>query len=258
MKRKKKLIVAGNWKMNPLSGDAAVKLAADIKKKLGKKKGVADVFIAPPFPFLAPVATRLQRSRIRLAAQDAAAERVGAHTGEVSPAMLKSLGVELVIIGHSERRAAGLTDQAVNARLLCSLKEGHQAILCVGERERDSAGDYFGLIEAQLRIGLHGVSAPQLRRLMIAYEPVWAIGTGIHATAENVQEMKLFIQKVLTDLFGRAAAQKMIILYGGSVTEENAAELLEKGEADGFLVGGASLKSASFAAIIQITDTYGA
>jgi triosephosphate isomerase len=244
--------------MNPLSADAAVKLTSDIKKKLGNKKGVAEIFVAPPFPFLAQVGARAKRSRMHLAAQDAAAERAGAYTGEVSPAMLKSLGVELVILGHSERRAAGLTDQAVNARLLCALKEGHQAIVCVGEKERDSAGDYFGFIESQLRIGLHGVTSAQLRRLMIAYEPVWAIGTGTNATAENVQEMKLFIQKILTDLFGRSAAQKMIILYGGSVTPENAAELLEKGEADGFLVGGASLKSSSFAEIIHITDTYGA
>jgi triosephosphate isomerase len=250
-------LVIGNWKMNPNSLSKAEMLAKDLKKALGSKDSIAHVAVAAPFVYSSTIGKLFAKSRIALAAQDVSHEVEGAHTGETSVEMLKDLKVAYVIAGHSERRAQGESNEEVSKNTARILKSGMTAVVCVGEKTRDTQGDYFGVIETQLRIVLREVPASSVGRLVIAYEPVWAIGTGKHASAEDVQEMKLFIQKVIADTHGRKAVAKVRVLYGGSVTKDNAEELLETGRADGFLVGGSSLKALEFAAIIKIADAYG-
>jgi triosephosphate isomerase len=165
--------------------------------------------------------------------------------------MLKDLGVTYVIIGHSERREMGETDEQVNKKLHSVLKEGLTPVVCIGEKKRDQWGRYLGQVESQIRKACAGISKAKLEQLVIAYEPIWAIGTGDTATSADVHEMKIFIQKVLTDIFGRGPAHKVRILYGGSVNAKNAAELMQEGMADGFLVGGASLRAEEFVGVIK-------
>jgi triosephosphate isomerase (TIM) len=165
--------------------------------------------------------------------------------------MLQNLNVTHVIIGHSERRALGESDDIVNKKLIAVLKAGLTGVVCVGERERDHAAHYLTGIERQIRHACAKVSKAKLEQVVIAYEPIWAIGTGNNATPDDVHEMKLFIEKVLTDLYGRNEAQKVRILYGGSVIARNAEIIYTQGMVDGFLVGGASLRPSEFCAIVQ-------
>lgn len=255
MKTHSTRLIIGNWKMNPQSEASAVSLYKDIARTSAKRKGVS-LAIAAPFVFIPALAHSDKKKSIVLCAQDASAEPSGAHTGSISLPMLKSYGVSMVIIGHSERRAAGETDEQVEQKAKAALKAGMAAVVCVGERARDKQGDYFGFVQGQVRSVLHELPKAHLRRLTIAYEPIWAIGTGNTATPEDVQEMKLFIQKCIADSCGRAAVSQVKIIYGGSVDPENALSLLEAGNADGFLVGGASLKAAAFNRIIEISSTY--
>jgi len=249
-------LIVGNWKLNPDTLGKARKLFLDTRKEIGRKKLQSIVAVAPPFPFLSEMERLSPSQRIGLSAQDVFFESIGAHTGEVSLPMLKSVGVTSVIVGHSERRAAGETDTEIYKDIQAIFKSGVTAIVCVGEKERDVHGNYFSVVEAQLRSALRDIPKSKLKQLVIAYEPVWAIGTGNHATAEDVHEMKLFIQKIIADVFDRAAIKKVRVLYGGSVKEKNAQELFEKGNVDGFLVGGASLKPKEFAGIIKVAEAY--
>jgi len=242
--------------MNPATLGDARKLFLATRKAIGRKKIITQVAVAPPFPFLSEMERLSPSQRIGLSAQDVFFESIGAHTGEVSLPMLKSVGVTSVIVGHSERRAAGETDAEIYKDIQAIFKSGVTAIVCVGEQARDSHGNYFGIVEAQLRSALRDIPKSKLSQLVIAYEPVWAIGTGKHATAEDVHEMKLFIQKIVADQFGRPAIKKVRVLYGGSVKETNAQELFEDGRVDGFLIGGASLNPVEFGKIIHIADDY--
>ena len=249
-------LVVGNWKMNPATLAKAKKLFVDIRTKLKQRPKYVKPVIAPPFPFISEIERLSPSRRIELAAQDVFFESIGAHTGEVSVPMLKSVGVSMVIVGHSERRARGESDDEIYRDVQAVLGAKVTAIICVGERERDAQGNYFSVVEAQLRAALRDVDAKELKRIVIAYEPVWAIGTGKTASAEDAHEMKLFIQKLLTDRFSRKAADTVRILYGGSVKKGNAAELLHIGGVDGFLIGGASLKAAEFIHIINTAEQY--
>lgn len=249
-------LIIGNWKMNPDTVGAAKKLFIDIRKGLGRHKPQAEIVIAAPFPFLSELERLSPSQRILLGAQDIHHEKGGAYTGEVSLSMLQSVGVSHIIIGHSERRAAGETDHEIYENTQAVLKGKEVAVVCVGEKERDLHGNYFSVVEAQLRSAIREVKPAQLSSLVIAYEPVWAIGTGHTATAADAQEMKLFIQKILTDRFGRSALKKVRIVYGGSVKPQNAKALLEEGNVDGFLIGGASLKATDFCNIIKTAETY--
>ena len=242
--------------MNPDTLGKARKLFLDTRKAVGRKKLETQIAIAPPFPFLSEMRRLSPSQRIELSAQDVYFESIGAHTGEVSIPMLQSVGVTSVIIGHSERRAAGETDAEIYKDVQATLKTGVTAIVCVGEKARDEQGNYFGIVEAQLRSAFRDIPKVKLSQLVVAYEPVWAIGTGATATSEDVHEMKLFIQKVIADTFGRPAIKKVRILYGGSVKKKNAQELLEVGKVDGFLIGGASLHPKEFAEIIHTAETY--
>lgn len=250
------LLIVGNWKMNPESLTSARQLFIDIRGAIAKKKLAPTVAIAPPTPFLTEIGKLSPSKRISLVAQTVSVNQSGAHTGESSVSMLKSVGVASVIIGHSERRASGVTDEMVVAKTIAVLKAGMTAIVCVGEKERDTHGHYFTTVETQLQAVLKGLSKASLSRLVVAYEPIWAIGTGNTATAEDAHEMKLFIQKIIATVCGRANVKKVRILYGGSVTDKNAAQLLVDGEVDGFLIGGSSLKATTFANIVTIAHAH--
>ena len=250
-------LIIGNWKMNPKTLGEARKLFISIRKSIVRKKLHATVGITAPYVFLADLETLSPSRRIELGAQDVSALKEGAHTGEVSINMLKSVGVSSVIIGHSERRAMGETDDQVAEKTAASLAGGLTAIVCVGEKKRDSHGNYFSFVEEQVKAILKVVKKTKLNSLVIAYEPIWAIGTGKTATPEDAQEMKLFIQKIIAEKCGRKAIEKVRIIYGGSVKPENAEALLTQGEVDGFLVGGASLKAEDFTKIIMTASTHG-
>lgn len=246
-------LVIGNWKMNPQSENLATRLSKEVKKLTARIEDV-EIVLAPPYPYLGAVSQVQSGSKaFSLGAQNAHWEKLGAHTGEVSLPMLQSFGVTHVILGHSERRAAGETDAEVNKKIHATIKEGLKAVVCVGEIKRDHGGHYLGRIEEQIRAACAGLSKTKLDQLIIAYEPIWAIGTGDNATPEDVHEMKLFIEKVLSELYGRNAAQKVCILYGGSVNAKNAQMLMEHGMVNGFLVGGASLHAKEFVDIIKTT-----
>lgn len=250
MKNTHKPLIIGNWKMNPATITLAKKLFAEIKTGLGRKRLAVDVAVAPPFPYLSDI-NKMSAGKYALAAQDVFFAESGAHTGEVSLSMLKSVGVSAVIVGHSERRAQGESDHELYQDLLAVFKSKVTAVVCVGESTRDANGNFFSVVEAQLRSALRAVPKTKLNQLVIAYEPVWAIGTGKHATAEDVLEMKLFIQKILTDHVGRTRAARVRIVYGGSVKPKNAEVLLTEGGVDGFLIGGASLKAKDFVSVIK-------
>lgn len=249
-------LIVGNWKLNPETLHDARDLFLAIRKRLPRQLGDVAVVVAPPFPFISELRRLAPSGRIALAAQTAFAEMKGAHTGEVSLPMLESVGVTTVILGHSERRAQGEQDAAINASARAALKRKLTTIVCVGELERDTEAGYFGVVEGQLIAALRDIPKTQLKDLVIAYEPVWAIGTGATATPEDAHEMKLFIQKVIVAHYGRPALKKVRIIYGGSVKPDNAAALLDAGAVDGFLIGGASLVATEFIDIIKTASTY--
>lgn len=249
-------LVIGNWKMNPKTVDDARKLITAVAAAKRSARSESAVMVAPPFPFVEAVAAKVKRGGIGIAAQHASHEAQGAFTGDVSVSMLKSLGVTAVIVGHSERRRVGMNNAAVAAAVDAVLKASLVPVICVGETERDVRGDFFDVVETQLKAALQLVQKSRLADVVIAYEPVWAIGTGKNATAEDVEEMKLFIQKVLITLYGRTLAPRVRILYGGSVNAKNVEGLWLKASVDGFLVGGASLNAEEFGAIIKTTKKH--
>ncbi len=251
MKRNIPLIV-GNWKLNPQTLAEATTLASAVAK-YQKKSDAPYVAVAPSYLHLSEVKKKLGTSTVFLGAQDVSIEPLGAFTGEISAAQLRNLGVEFVIIGHSERRAMGETDQQVAAKVAISLKNKLTPIVCVGERTRDAQGTFFSFVEEQLRSLTKNLKAIDVKKIVIAYEPIWAIGTGKTATADDVKEMQLFIYSVLSKIYDRKTADNVRLLYGGSVKAQNAAELQEKGGMNGFLVGGASLKAAEFTEIINLS-----
>lgn len=254
--KKAKPLVIGNWKMNPATLARAEKLWLDVQKGLKGRRGIAEVAVAPPLPFITNLQELASTQAVDLVSQDVSAKEKGAHTGEVSGSMLRSIKVRSSIVGHSERRAAGETNESVNEKVKLLVGGKSTAIVCIGERQRDAMGDYFSFVEDQIRKVLDGLEDKDLKRVILAYEPIWAIGTGDNAEPADVQEMKLFIQKVLADIFERKAALSVRIIYGGSVTPENAEALLKDGDVDGFLVGGASLEAKRFVQIIKTADTY--
>jgi triosephosphate isomerase (TIM) len=251
MKFRPEPLVIANWKMNPQTDVMAKRLATEVKKTIGRHEGV-EVVVAPPAPFLSQVASvRGGGSSFLLGAQNVHTEPLGAFTGEVSLPMLKSFDVRYIIVGHSERRKAGETENDIQQKIAAVIKGGGNAVLCVGEAHRDHAAQYLSDIERQIRTACAGLSRAKLPFLTVAYEPVWAIGTGQTATPGDVHEMRLFIEKTLSDLYGRNYAQKVRVLYGGSVNDKNAREILRDGMVDGFLVGGASLHAKEFGGIVK-------
>ncbi|MCL2295039.1 MAG: triose-phosphate isomerase [Spirochaetes bacterium] len=246
----RKKYIAGNWKMNKLTAEA-VSLAEEIVE--GAKEAKCKVMIAPPFVALSEVKKIVKGTNVILGAQNMANEKSGAHTGEVSIDMLKDVGVSVVIIGHSERRILyGETDALINSKILLAIKEKMNVIFCVGETlEEREAGKAFEVVTNQVINGLKDVTEKELSFVTIAYEPVWAIGTGKTATEKDADDVHKIIRELLEKLYSKELAQKMVIQYGGSVKPENAGALLAMENIDGALVGGASLKAEQFLAIIN-------
>jgi triosephosphate isomerase len=244
-------LIAGNWKMFK-TGPEAVETADRLAKLLSTPLDV-DVMIAPPFTALALVSDMLKNTGIFLGAQNLFWEEEGAYTGEISTSMLVSAGCSYVIVGHSERRQYfGETDDTVNKKIKAALKNDLIPVLCIGESEteRDSK-ETFSVLDRQVRNGLMGFSADEMETLVIAYEPVWAIGTGKTATADQAQEVHLFLRGVLEKKFGNKLAKSIRILYGGSVKSDNIKELMTMPDIDGALIGGASLEPETFSKIVQ-------
>ena len=245
-------VIAGNWKMNKTPAQAKT-LIEEIVPLV--KDAACDVVVCVPYVDLCTAIEATKNTNLKVGAENCHWETSGAFTGEISPSMLSAMGVEYVIIGHSERRTYfGETDVTVNKRVLAALKEGLKVILCVGEYlEQREQGITAELVAMQTKIALQGVSKDDLKQIIIAYEPVWAIGTGRTATAEQANEVCACIRKTLAELYCDKCAAGVTIQYGGSMNAKNAAELLAQPDVDGGLIGGASLKAPDFAAIVEAT-----
>ena len=249
----RKMLIAGNWKMNGLTADG-VMLASEIKSLVKAKKRNCEFLVCPPFTLLSAVKKALKGAKVALGAQDCHFNEKGAHTGDVSPLMLADVGCSYVILGHSERRADhGETCELVCKKAVAANKAGLKTVICIGEtlEERD-CGKTIDVCSKQV-MG----SVPEnadAKNTVIAYEPVWAIGTGKTPTAQDVEDVHAAVRKVLAKKLGRAQANRMRILYGGSVKPANAKEFLSLPDVDGALIGGASLKSADFMAIADNAD----
>ena len=249
------MLIAGNWKMNTLAADA-VSLATHVVQ--ATPAGSVRVVICPPAVHLSSVAGALKDSHVALGAQNMHQEDSGAYTGEVSADMLNSVGCAYVILGHSERRQYfGETDGGVNAKVKKAMEKGLVPIVCVGETlDEREAGNQDAVVSAQVRTALAGVEIQSVDELVIAYEPVWAIGTGRTASPEQAQAMHAMIRSLLVEQFGATHAPGIHILYGGSMKPANADELLGQLDVDGGLIGGASLKADAFAAIIAAGEKH--
>jgi len=248
----RKPVIAGNWKMYKTLGEAVETALA--LKPLVANANHCEVVIAPVFTALKTVADRLEGSNIRVAGQDCSTEvKEGAHTGEVMASMLTDVGARYVIVGHSERRQFYCeTDEMVKKKVEAGLASGLTVIMCVGETlDQREQGSAETVVSTQLSGGLSGLTASDLDRIIVAYEPVWAIGTGRTATPEQAQEMHAFIRRVFAERHSKAAGEALRILYGGSVKPDNIEGLMKQADIDGALVGGASLKADNFAEIVN-------
>lgn len=248
----RKPIVGGNWKMNT-TARTALDLSRDVVSSLGAQTDAVDILIFPPFPFLQTVSGELVDSGIKLGAQDVYHEPDGAYTGEVSLNMLKDCGCQWVLVGHSERRhVIGENDELINLKARAALAGGLRIVLCIGETQTQREADQTDAVNiAQLRAGLNEIRADQMSNVVVAYEPVWAIGTGLTATPEDAQAAHRMIRATLAELYGTVVAEATRIQYGGSVKPANAAELMAQADIDGGLIGGASLKAPDFASIVE-------
>jgi triosephosphate isomerase len=254
MARTKHLVV-GNWKMYVDSLPKAKELAGKIVRVASRLKRT-EVVICPPHAFVGALSPSVTRSNVRLGAQDVSTETEAARTGETSAYMLKSVGATYVIVGHSERRALGESNATVATKTARALKAGLTPIVCIGERERDFRGEFLAFLEHQIRESLAGITKAKAPQVVIAYEPVWAIGKSSEAavTPHVLHETTLFIKKILVSLYGRKIGTSMKILYGGSVEADNASALITGGTTDGILVGHASTDAAEYSAILKSVD----
>jgi len=254
MQKRKKLII-GNWKMNPGTHTEASFLFKGISKKAGKFKNV-NIVVCPPFVFLDKLSQGYTGDSIKFGGQDLYHETKGAHTGEVSASQLYSVGADYVIIGHSERRAMGETNEAVQNKIKTALLHKLTPVVCIGESERDNHGRYLTFLREQITTALKGIKIGDVQKIAIAYEPIWAIGkTGRDAiTPKKLHETTLFIRRVLVETYTKKIGMNMKILYGGSVKPNNAKELLREGNVIGFLIGGASLDAESFTSILNTAN----
>ena len=247
----RKPIIAGNWKMNKTIEEAK-ELVMNLKKPFSEVQD-REIVICPPFVLLTTMGNIIKESNIKLGAQNMFWEEKGAYTGEISPLMLKNIGCEYVIIGHSERRAYfGETNEMVNKKIKAALFHNLKPIICVGEKlaEREK-GITEKIIKKQIIEGLTNLTTKEMLNIVIAYEPVWAIGTGKTATSEQAQEVHKFIRNLLSEKYGKNIAEETRIQYGGSVNPKNIADLMSQVDIDGALVGGASLKAKSFTKIVE-------
>jgi triosephosphate isomerase len=248
-----KRIIIGNWKMNPSTTEDAKRIARRTRA-VAARLAHTEAVVCPPFPFIAAAMSRNASANFHLGAQSASIEEGGAHTGEVGAFMLKNLGCEFVIVGHSEERARGDTDEVVSKRIARILEAGMTAVVCVGERSRDESGAHFDFLKDQVKNSLAGIAADAVRRIVVAYEPVWAIGAKEAMPPEQVYEMSLFVKKAFADIFGSEAGLKLKVLYGGSVNFRNAGEILKTGKVDGLLIGRESVNLPGFMELLKAVD----
>jgi len=248
----RKKIIAANWKMNKDINETSEFFTA-LQKELNSHNGTVEVVVCPPFTALQTAVRATQGTPFKIGAQNLHYESDGAFTGEISARMIKSLGIPYVIIGHSERRQYfGETDEIVAKKVKKALGEGLKVILCVGETLSERDGNITEkVLERQVKAALNGLATDQLKSVVIAYEPVWAIGTGRNATPQQAQDAHAFIRSLVAKLFANNVAQDLTIQYGGSMKPENSAELLSQPDVDGGLIGGAGLKASSFAEIVK-------
>mgnify|MGYP001055976025 FL=1 len=251
----RKFLIAGNWKMNKTASEA-VDLIEEIKSSVGDQTSV-QVCVCPPFTSLSQSSESVEKSEVLLGAQDMNAAQSGAYTGEISAEMLRDLYVSFVILGHSERRQFfGETNQIVNKKIHAAIENNLKPIYCIGETlDEREAGKTLDIVRTQVREGLENFPIHSIENLVIAYEPIWAIGTGKTATDEMAQEVHAEIRKVLAEMFGDTSADSIRILYGGSMKPENAAGLLAQKDVDGGLIGGASLTARAFVGIIEAAQS---
>ena len=251
----RRTVIAGNWKMNKDLSEA-IKLISEIKSNIGTKPENVDVIIFPPYISLETASTLIKGTPVKLGAQNMHQESSGAFTAEISAPMLKSVGCEYVILGHSERRSIfGETDELINTKLKKAFTENLKPVFCIGETlEQREAGIMKDVIKNQVEKGLSDIPETDIDNLIIAYEPVWAIGTGKTATPEQAEEVHLFIRNLIADLYSTETAEKIVIQYGGSVKPANAESLLTQPDIDGALIGGACLKADSFTAVINTVN----
>ncbi len=250
MRRK---IVAGNWKMNKTVSEG-LSLIEAIKANVAKVQGAGvDVIVSPPYVMLSEAAKALQGSSVKLSAQNCHQEESGAYTGEISATMIKAIGAEYIIIGHSERRQYfNETSASIAKKVSVVLSKGLTPIYCNGEvKEEREAGKHFEVVQRQMEQELFHLSAEEVKKVVIAYEPVWAIGTGLTASPDQAQEIHAFIRKQLSNKYGADVAESISILYGGSCKPDNAKEIFSKKDVDGGLIGGAALKAEDFLAIVN-------
>jgi len=245
-------IIIGNWKMNPLSLKQAENLFKSIQKTISSNTKT-NIVICPPALYLERL--KKKAKKVAIGAQNVFYEEKGAYTGEISAGMLSDIGVKYVILGHSERRAMGENNIDINKKIKMALSFNLIPILCIGERERDENHEYLGFVKKQIEECLYGIIKNSISKIIIAYEPVWAVGKGAkrEASPEEFHEMRIFVKKVLSDKFGAKAVEKIKILYGGSLHIEDVPEFLKE-NADGFLVGRNSLDAKKFSEIIKITE----
>jgi len=246
----RKKVIAGNWKMN-MNLHQSQKLVSEIINGLGKDSK-AEVIVCPPFTSLSEVNSLVKGTQVKLGAQNMYYEESGAYTAEISTDMLKSVGCEYVILGHSERRVIfNESDELINKKIKTALAKELKPIFCIGELlEQRESGETMKVVSSQIEKGLEGITAEQMKFVIVAYEPVWAIGTGKTATPKQAQEVHLFIRELVAKKFSPSIAESTIIQYGGSVKPDNSGELLSQKDIDGALVGGACLKADSFLSII--------
>lgn len=248
-----KRLVIGNWKMNPATLLEA-KTIARKTRRVAVGLTHTEVVACPPFAFITAAVSSKDSDTLKIGAQSVSIHEGGAHTGEVSAGMLRDIGVKYVIAGHSEERARGDTDATIAQRVTAIVESGMQAVLCVGEKVRDENGAYLETLKDQIKNSLAGVPASRAKNIILAYEPVWAIGAKEAMAADQVREMGLFVRKVFSDVFNADQALKATVLYGGSVNFRNAAEIIKTGQVDGLLVGRESVNMPGFTELLRAVD----
>lgn len=240
--------------MNPTSIDEAKKITSSINKIANKLKST-NVVICPPFIYLPKLSSGKNSNNVSLGVQNTFSEERGSFTGEISPVMLKEFGVKYSIIGHSERREMGETDEVISKKIGINLEVGIHPILCIGEKERDSQGAYLDILKSQIKNSLDKVPKKLISELIIAYEPVWAIGAKEPMTTGVINEMVIFIKKVISDMYGLDNGKSVPILYGGSVSFRNAQDIMENGGVNGLLVGRESISPQGFSELLKVVDS---
>jgi triosephosphate isomerase len=246
-------LIVGNWKMNPGTLDEAKKIARKTKNAAALLKRT-DIVVCPPFVFISACTPRKKSLHFHIGAQSVSTESSGPHTGEVSALMLKDLGVDYVIAGHSEERARGDTNEIVSKRVNAILEAGLTPIVCVGEKSRNEDGSHFEFLKTQIKDTFNNVAKKYAKDIILAYEPIWAIGAKEAMNPEQVYEMSLFVKKVFADIFSPEVAMKVTVLYGGSVNFRNAADIMKIGQIDGLLVGRESVNTPGFIELIRAVD----